>query len=63
MESAAPRRVTLMDEALLARRMQSCSGKPDTSRRTIEAGANAITYTPPSTKELFSAMMAKYREM
>ena len=37
--------------------------RPDTIRRTIEAGANAITYTPPSTKELFSAMMAKYREM
>lgn len=32
-------------------------------RVTIEAGANAITYTPPSTKELFQAMMAKYREM
>ena len=41
----------------------SGGGKPDTIRRTIEAGANAITYTPPSTKELFSAMMAKYREM
>lgn len=32
-------------------------------RRTVEAGANAITYTPPSTKELFSAMMQKYREL
>ena len=31
-------------------------------RITIEAGANAITYTPPSTKELFHAMMARYRE-
>ncbi len=31
--------------------------------RTIEAGANAITYTPPSTAELFSATMAKYRDM
>ncbi|HZJ86910.1 MAG TPA: hydrolase [Erysipelothrix sp.] len=28
---------------------------------TIEAGANAITYTPPSTQELFKEMMAKYR--
>lgn len=36
---------------------------PETIKRTIEAGANAITYTPPSTKELFSTMMAKYREM
>ena len=30
--------------------------------RTIAAGANAITYTPPSTAELFKAMMEKYRE-
>lgn len=29
---------------------------------TIAAGANAITYTPPSTAELFKHMMAKYRE-
>ncbi len=41
----------------------SGGNRPDTIRRTIEAGANAITYTPPSTKELFSAMMAKYREI
>ena len=35
---------------------------PENIVRTIDAGANAITYTPPSTKELFSSMMAKYRE-
>lgn len=29
---------------------------------TITAGANAITYTPPSTQELFSTIMAGYRE-
>lgn len=29
---------------------------------TIEAGANAITFTPPSTAELFKEMMARYRE-
>ncbi len=29
--------------------------------KTIEAGANAITYTPPSTAELFSQIMKKYR--
>ena len=29
---------------------------------TIAAGANAITYTPPSPAELFNAMMEKYRE-
>lgn len=32
-------------------------------RETIRAGANAITYTPPSTKELFRVTMSKYREM
>ena len=32
-------------------------------RITIEAGANAITYTPPTTAELFKGLMAKYREM
>ncbi|MGX7351165.1 hypothetical protein RU97_GL000123 [Enterococcus canis] len=29
---------------------------------TIEAGANAITYTPPSNGELFSKKMEKYRK-
>lgn len=29
---------------------------------TIEAGANAITYTPPSMGELFKATMEKYRQ-
>ena len=29
---------------------------------TIATGANAITFTPPSTAELFKSMMAKYRE-
>lgn len=31
-------------------------------RETIRAGANAITYTPPSTKDLFRVTMSKYRE-
>lgn len=35
---------------------------PDTIRRTIDAGANAITYTPPSTQILFRTLMDKYRE-
>ena len=30
--------------------------------RTMQAGANAITFTPPSTAELFKAMMEHYRE-
>lgn len=40
----------------------SSGNLPETIERTIEAGANAITYTPPSTKELFSQMMDTYRE-
>lgn len=36
--------------------------RPDTILATIEAGANAITHTPPSTQELFKSMMTKYRE-
>lgn len=35
---------------------------PDSILRTIEAGANMITYTPPTTGELFSAIMDDYRE-
>ena len=30
-------------------------------RRTIEAGANAITYTPPSSGDTMSSLMDKYR--
>ena len=30
--------------------------------RTIEAGANAITWTPPSNSEIFKEIMAAYRE-
>ena len=31
-------------------------------RATIEAGANAISWTPPATSELFKYSMAAYRE-
>lgn len=34
----------------------------ETILKTIEAGANAITYTPPTTQELFKSMMNRYRE-
>jgi hypothetical protein len=38
-------------------------GKDEASiRKTIEAGANAITYTPPTTGELFKVIMSKYRK-
>ena len=40
----------------------SGGNRPESIRRTIEAGANAITYTPPSTGELFKGMMQRYRE-
>lgn len=33
----------------------------ETIMETIEAGANAITYTPPSLADIFSEMMIKYR--
>ena len=33
----------------------------ETIKATIEAGANAITYTPPTNGELFSELMQKYR--
>ncbi len=32
-----------------------------TIKRTVEAGANAISYTPPTTQDLFTSMMADYR--
>lgn len=31
-------------------------------QRTIEAGANAITYTPPTSAEIFKQLMEKYRD-
>lgn len=33
----------------------------DSIIKTIEAGANAITYTPPTTAEIFSEIMDRYR--
>lgn len=33
----------------------------DSIKKTIEAGAHAITYTPPSIAELMKSMMKKYR--
>ena len=36
-------------------------GTEESIMRTVEAGANAISYTPPTTKELFSGMMEDYR--
>jgi len=34
----------------------------ETIKATIEAGANAITYTPPTNGELFKELMIKYRD-
>jgi len=36
---------------------------PELILKTIEAGANAITYTPPSPSVLFKDMMERYREL
>lgn len=36
-------------------------GSEENILRTIEAGANAITYTPPTSAELFSQIMDSYR--
>lgn len=40
----------------------SGGGTDESIRATIEAGANAITYTPPTAQELFRGMMEKYRQ-
>ncbi len=43
--------------------IMASSGKTAESiKATIKAGANAIVYTPPSSHEMFSSVMAKYRE-
>lgn len=34
---------------------------PETILQTIDAGANAITYTPPTNGEIFKTLMNKYR--
>ena len=43
---------------------ETATGGPteESIAETIQAGANAITYTPPSSGELFSRKMEKYRE-
>lgn len=40
----------------------SGGGTPERILATIEAGANAITYTPPTAQQLFKEMMSKYRD-
>ena len=40
----------------------SPTGNTRKTLQTIAAGANAITFTPPSTQELFKEMMERYRE-
>ena len=34
----------------------------ETIREVIQAGANAVTYTPPTNGEIFKGMMEKYRK-
>ena len=40
----------------------SGGGRPESILETIAAGANAITYTPPTAQELFKKIMLGYRE-
>lgn len=35
---------------------------PENIKNTVQAGANTITFTPPTTGELFSDIMDNYRE-
>ncbi len=35
----------------------------ETIATVIEAGANAVTYTPPTNGEIFKELMEKYRAM
>lgn len=42
--------------------MASGGRTPEDILATIEAGANAIIYSPPSSSELFKLLMAQYRE-
>ncbi|MDO5027595.1 MAG: hydrolase [Tissierellia bacterium] len=35
---------------------------PESIKKTIEAGANAISYTPPSSAEVFASVMDRYRK-
>ncbi|WP_199563360.1 MULTISPECIES: hypothetical protein [unclassified Olsenella] len=39
----------------------SSGGTEESTRATVEAGANAVTYTPPAPSILFKQMMAQYR--
>ena len=42
--------------------MASGGNSDELIAETIAAGANAITYTPPTTNEMFKKLMVKYRE-
>ena len=67
-----PRGSSTKDTADIVRKIKSeypafpvlATGGPteETIRATIEAGANAITYTPPYNGEIMSALMDRYRD-
>ncbi len=42
--------------------MASGGRTPESILATIDAGANAIVYTPPSSAEMFKELMSKYRD-
>lgn len=57
-----PRIVKMIREKYPEFPIMATGGPTDESiQRTIEAGANAITYTPPSGAEVMGALMDKYR--
>ena len=57
-EIVAAIRKALPDAPIIA----SGGNMNDTIRETIRAGANAITYTPPTTRDLFRDIRTKHRE-
>ncbi|MBP5726783.1 MAG: hydrolase [Clostridia bacterium] len=61
--SATPEIVRSIRERFPEVPIIASGGNTDESiEKTILAGANAITYTPPTTNELFKTLMEKYRE-
>ena len=62
--SKTPELVARIREAYPDVPIIATGGNTETSiQKTIDAGANAITYTPPSTAELFTTMMQNYRNL
>ena len=62
--SRTPQVVAAIREKFPEAAIIATGGPTDASiTATIQAGANTITYTPPTSAELFSGLMDKYREL